>query len=198
MSETKDTTSRREFLLDSGRIAGVSTLAGMTLPHVHAAENNTIQLALVGAGGRGTGATENALGIKNGPIKLVAMADVFPQKLSDSHGRFRGRFASQTDVPQDRQFIGFDAYRKPIDCLKPGDVVILATPPPFRWVQFRYAIDKGLNVFMEKPLTVDGPTTRRMIALGEAAGRKHLKGGLGVMARHRRAPQQPLHRNAPG
>src|SRR5271169_3690566 len=143
MIETKDTTSRRAFLSDAGRIAGVSTLAGMTLPNVHAAENNTIQLALVGCGGRGTGATENALGIKNGPIKLVAMADVFPQKLSDSHGRLRGRFASQMDVPQERQFIGFDAYRKALDCLKPGDVAVLATPPAFRWVQFRYAIDKG-------------------------------------------------------
>ncbi len=113
MTETKDTTSRRAFLSDAGRIAGVSTLAGMALPHVHAAENNTIQLALVGCGGRGTGATENALGIKNGPIKLVAMADVFPQKLSDSHGKLRGRFAAQMDVPQERQFISFDAYRRP-------------------------------------------------------------------------------------
>src|ERR1022692_4218664 len=86
MIETKDSTSRRAFLGEAGRIAGVSTLAGMTLPHVHAAENNTIQLALVGCGGRGTGANEKALGIKKGPIKLVAMADVFPQKLSDSHG----------------------------------------------------------------------------------------------------------------
>src|SRR6266567_5370565 len=153
MSETKDTTSRRAFLCDTGRIAGASTLAGMTLPYVHAAENNTIQIALVGSGGRGTGATENALGIKNGPIKLVAMADVFPQKLSDSHGRLRGRFASQMDVPLERQFIGFDAFRKAMDCLKPGDVVVLATPPAFRWVHFRYAIDKGVNVFMEKPVS---------------------------------------------
>src|SRR5579862_4237022 len=111
MSETEDTKSRREFLSDAGRIAGASTLAGVTLPYVHAAEDNTIQIALVGACGRGTGATENALGIKNGPIKLVAMADVFPQKLSDSHGRLRGRFAAQMDVPMDRQFIGFDGYR---------------------------------------------------------------------------------------
>src|SRR5579863_1073912 len=189
MTETKDTTSRRTFLNDAGRIAGISTLAGMTLPHVHAAENNTIQLALVGCGGRGTGATENALGIKNGPIKLVAMADVFPQKLSDSHGRLRGRFASQMDVPQDRQFIGFDGYRAAMDCLKPGDVAILATPPAFRWVHFRYAIDKGLNVFMEKPAAVDGPTTRRMIALGEEAGRKTLKVAVGLMLRPCRARQ---------
>src|SRR5215471_1588459 len=194
MSETKDATSRRDFLKDSGRIAGVSTLAGITLPHVHAAENNTVQLALIGCGGRGTGAAENALGIKNGPIKLVAMADVFPQKLSDSHGRLRGKFASQMDVPQERQFIGFDGYRKAMDALKPGDVAILATPPAFRWVQFRYAIDKGLNIFMEKPVTVDGPTTRRMIALGEEAASKNLKVGVGLMVRHCRARQELLNR----
>src|SRR5262245_32252476 len=111
MNETKDATSRRTFLKDSGRIAGISTLAGMS-PQVHAAENNTIQLALVGCGGRGTGAVENALGLKNGPIKLAAMSDVFPQKLSDSHGRLRGRFPSQMDVPLERQFIGFDSYKK--------------------------------------------------------------------------------------
>ena len=151
MTETKDTTSRRAFLSDAGRIAGASTLAGLALPYMHAAEDHTIQLALIGCGGRGTGATENALGIQNGPIKLVAMADVFPQKLSDSHGSLRHRFASKMDVPQEREFIGFDAYRKAMDCLKPGDVAILATPPAFRCVHFRYAIDRGLNVFMEKP-----------------------------------------------
>ncbi len=81
-----------------------------------------------------------------------------------------------------------------MDCLKPGDVAILATPPAFRWVQFRYAIDRGLNVFMEKPVTVDGPTTRRMIALGEEAGRKNLKVGVGLMIRHCRARQELLNR----
>src|ERR1051325_4141002 len=139
MTEPKDTT-RRSFLKDSGGIAVISTLAGISLPYVHAAENNTVQLALVGCGGRGTGAAENALGIKNGPIRLVAMADVFSPKLSDSHGRLRGKFASQMDVPQERQFLGFDAYRTAMDSLKPGDVVILATPPAFRWAHFRYAI----------------------------------------------------------
>jgi len=194
MTEIKDATSRRTFLRDSGYVAGVSTLAGIALPPVHAAENNTIQLALVGCGGRGTGAAENALGLEKAPVRLVAMADVFPQKLSDSHGRLRGRFAPRMDVPQDRQFIGFDAFRKAMDCLKPGDVAILATPPAFRWVHFRYAIDKGLNVFMEKPVTVDGPTTRRMIALGEEAGRKNLKVGVGLMIRHCRARQELLSR----
>jgi predicted dehydrogenase len=194
MIDPKETTSRRAFLSGAGRIAGVSTLAGIALPHVHAAEDHTIQLALVGCGGRGTGALENALGIRNGPLKLVAMADVFASKLSDSHGKLRGHFASQMDVPPERQFIGFDGYRQAIDCLKPGDIAVLATPPAFRWVHFRYAIDKGVNVFMEKPVAVDGPTTRRMIALGEEAGRKNLKVGVGLMIRHCRARQELLNR----
>ncbi|HTT63965.1 MAG TPA: Gfo/Idh/MocA family oxidoreductase [Bryobacteraceae bacterium] len=189
-----DKTTRRHFLTDGGRLAAVSALAGVTLPHVHAAEDNTINLALVGCGGRGTEAAGNALSVQNGPIKLVAMADVFPSRLSDSHGRLRGKFASQMDVPEDRKFIGFDAYRKAMDCLKPGDVVILATPPAFRWVHFGYAIEKGLNTFMEKPVTVDGPTTQRMLKLAEESSRKNLKVGVGLMVRHCRARQELFNR----
>ena len=70
-------------------------------------------------------------------------------------------------MPQDRKFIAFDGYKKAMDCLKPGDIVILTTPPAFRWVHFTYAIEKGLNVFMEKPVTVDGPTSKRMLTLAE-------------------------------
>src|ERR1035441_10130976 len=168
-----NTTSRRRFLADGGRIAGASTLAGMTIPYVHAAGSDTIQLALVGCGGRGTGAAENALTVK-GPTKLVAMADVFPSKLADSHGKLRQKFPDQVDVSEDRKFIGFDGYRKALDCLKPGDVAIFATPPAFRWVHFSYAIDKGLNSFMEKPVTVDGPTTRRMDRKSTRLNSSHL------------------------
>ena len=87
-------------------------------------------------------------------------------------------------MPNDRKFIGFDAYKKAMDCLKPGDVAIFATPPAFRWVHFNYAIEKGLNVFMEKPVTVDGPTSRKMFALAEEADKKNLKVGVGLMCRH--------------
>src|SRR5450759_3754273 len=134
-------TSRRRFLTDSGRIAGVSTLAGMTIPYVHAAGNDTIQLALVGCGGRGTGAAENALGVQNGPIKLVAMADVFPSKLADSHGKLRPKFPTQVAVPEDRQCIGLAGCRTSLAFPKPGDVAIFATPRGFRWVHFSYDID---------------------------------------------------------
>src|SRR6202007_175536 len=92
--------------------------------------------------------------------------------------------AKQADVPEDKRFVGFEAYKNAMDCLKPGDVVILATPPAFRWVHFTYAISKGLNVFMEKPVTVDGPTTKKMLALGEESVKKNLKVGVGLMCRH--------------
>jgi len=179
MSETtKNTSSRREFLKNTGRITAASAVVAGAVPHVHAAENNTIQVALIGCGGRGTGAAANALSVKNGPIKLVAMADVFENKLKGSYDRLSKRSAEQVDVPDDRKFIGFDGYKKAMDCLKPGDVAVFATPPAFRWVHFTYAVEKGLNVFMEKPVTVDGPTTRRMLKLAEEATKKDLKVGV--------------------
>ena len=93
-------------------------------------------------------------------------------------------------MPAERQFVGFDAYQKAMDCLKPGDIAIFATPLAFRWVHFAYAIQKGLHVFMEKPLTADGPTSRRMLKLGEEAAAKNLKVGVGLMSRHSRALQE--------
>ena len=93
-------------------------------------------------------------------------------------------------MPQERQFVGFDGYQKAMDCLKPGDIAIFATPLAFRWVHFAYAIQKGLNVFMEKPVTADGPTSRRMLKLGEESVAKNLKVGVGLMSRHSRALEQ--------
>jgi predicted dehydrogenase len=191
---TNNGASRREFLSGATRVATVSALAGVALPHVHAAENNTLQVALVGCGGRGTGAAVNALSVTNGPMKLVAMADVVPKKLNDSYDKLKTQFAGQVDVPPDRRFLGFDAYRQAMDAMKPGDVVILATPPAFRWVQFTHAIDKGLHTFMEKPVTVDGPTTKRMLKLADAASQKNLKVAVGLMVRHCRARQELLDR----
>ena len=187
MSETsKSTTSRREFLKNTGRVVAASTLAGVIVPHVHAAENNTINVALIGCGGRGTGAVANALSTQGGPVKLVAMADVFPDRLKGAVRNLK-EFASQMDVPEDRKFIGFDAYKKAMDCLKTGDIAIFATPPVFRQVHFAYAIEKGLNVFMEKPLSVDGPGARRMFELAEESKKKNIKVAVGLMCRHCRA-----------
>lgn len=176
--------TRREAMKTTGKIAAASALAGVAIPQVHAAEDNTIQLALVGCGGRGTGAAVNALSTTKGPVKLVAMADVFPDRLDSSYEAVKNKFPDFVDVPEDRKFIGFDGYQKALDCLKPTDVAIFATPPAFRWVHFAYAIEKGLNVFMEKPTTVDGPTTRKMFDLADKSVAKNLKVGVGLMCRH--------------
>ena len=184
--------TRRELLQNTGRLAAASALASVAIPSVHAAGTDLIQVALVGCGGRGTGAAANALSSENGPIKLVAMADLLEEKLWKSFKNLHEdkAISGKLDVPIDRQFVGFEGYKNAMDCLKPGDVAIFATPPAFRWVHFTYAIEKGLNVFMEKPLTVDGPTSKRMFALGEAATKKNLKVGVGLMSRHSRAMQE--------
>ncbi|MCA9263257.1 MAG: Gfo/Idh/MocA family oxidoreductase [Planctomycetales bacterium] len=183
-STSPGTSSRRQFIQDTGRVAAASTLLAAAATPVHAAENNTLQLALVGCGGRGTGAAANALSVPDGNTKLVAMADVFERKLQNSYEGLKGQFEKQMDVPEDRKFIGFDGFQKAMDCLNPGDIVLLTTPPAFRWVQFTYAIEKGLNVFMEKPVTVDGPTSRKMFELAKTSAEKNLKVGVGLMCRH--------------
>jgi predicted dehydrogenase len=176
--------SRRDLLKNAGKIAAVSALTGVALPAVHAGENNTIKIALIGCGGRGTGAAINALASRNGPTQLVAMADVFQDRLSSSLQTINRGHQNRVDVPEGRRFVSFDGYRHAMDALRPGDVVILATPPAFRWVHFTYAIERRLNVFMEKPVTVDGPSTRRMFALADASERQNLKVGVGLMCRH--------------
>lgn len=190
MKLDKPVKSRREFLRTTGHAAAASALAGLIVPKVHAAGDDAIQVALVGCGGRGTGAAVNALETTGGPIKLVAMADVFEDRLQGSWEQLKKQCGDQVDVPKDRQFIGFDGYKKAIDCLKPGDVVIFATPPGFRWVHFGYAIEKGIHTFMEKPTTVDGPTTRKMLKLAEESEKRNLKVGVGLMWRHARARRE--------
>lgn len=192
-SRKSNQTSRREFLQAAGGIAAAATLPGFKLPPVHAQGSGLIRVALVGCGGRGSGAAVNALNTKaQGPIQLVAMADAYEDRLKGSHENLVKAVAGQMDVPAARQFLGFDGYKGAMDALKPGDVVILTTPPAFRWVHFQYAISKKLHVFMEKPVTVDGPTSRRMLDLAEQARAANLKVGVGLMSRHAR-PLQELH-----
>ena len=176
---------RRSFLKSSSAVIAASALAGINVPHVFAAEDNAIRVALIGCGGRGGGAAINALNATaTGPVKLVAMADVFEERVKAVHANITEAKKDQIDCPPDRQFVGFDGYAKAMDCLRKGDVAILTTPPAFRWVHFRAAIDRGLHVFMEKPLTVDGPSTRRMLALADESLDKNLKVGVGLMCRH--------------
>jgi predicted dehydrogenase len=199
--------SRREFIKTTGQFAAASALAGVALPRVHAAENNTIQLALIGCGGRGTGAVANAMsagglvlgddgGTKRaalsgagGPIKLIAMADLRPEKIDQSYTALTQTLSDYIDVPPERRFVGFDAYKHAIDCLRPGDVAMLTTHAAFRAPHLEYAVQKGVNVFMEKDFAADPGGIQRILRAGEAAEKKNLKVAAGLMCRHSSARQ---------
>ena len=183
--------TRRDLLKTTGQLAAAGAVAGLVLPqHLHAAGDDTMQMALVGCGGRGTGAAADALSVSSAPLKIVAMADVFDDKLKNSHRALQGQFGEKIAVPDEQKFIGFQGYKQAMDCLKPGDIAILATPPAFRWPMFAYAIERGLNVFMEKPVSVDGPTSRKMLELAKKADEKGLKVAVGLMCRHCHARQE--------
>ena len=205
MSETHPTSTRRQFLKTTTQLAAASALASVAVPHVHAGEDNTIRLALIGCGGRGCGAVGNAMsagglvlgketdskdaGVANGPVKLVAMADLRQDRLDKSHATLSNLLGDQIDVPSERRFRGFDAYRKAIDCLRPGDVAMLTTHAAFRVPHLAYAVEKGVNVFMEKDFAPDPGGVQQMVKLGEAAEKKNLKIAAGLMCRHSSARQ---------
>jgi len=175
--------SRRTFIKRSGlAMAGVASVSYLGSVG-YTAEDNTIKVALVGCGGRGTGAAENAL-LTKGPVKIFAMADVFKNRLDSSRQILKNKFGDKVDVSEDRCFVGFDGYKKAIDSIGKGGVVILATPPAFRPLHLEYAVDKGVHVFMEKSFAVDAPGIRRVLKAGERAKEKNLKIAGGLMSRH--------------
>ncbi|HYE98674.1 MAG TPA: Gfo/Idh/MocA family oxidoreductase [Planctomycetota bacterium] len=186
------TSSRRDFMKTAGGAAAASALTASVIPDVHARGRDEINVALIGCGGRGKGAAQDALQTQSqkGPIKLVALADLFPHRLKQAHDQIKDGFAAQMDVPEERKFVGLDAFKGAMDSLKKGDIAIFATPPAFRWVFLQYAIDKGLNTFLEKPVTVDGPTSKRMLELSKKVDEKNLKVGVGLMVRHCRGRQE--------
>ncbi|MHC4680469.1 MAG: Gfo/Idh/MocA family protein [Planctomycetota bacterium] len=186
--------SRREFLKLSGHLAVSSAVTGVAIPPCYAAEDSTIRLALVGCGGRGTGAVADAFSTSGGPVKLYAMADLFEQRLQNSLNNLNKGFQDRVDVPPERRFVGFDAYKRAIDCLQPGDVVLLTTHAAFRPLHFEYAVEKGINVFAEKSFATDAPAARRWLKAAEASERKNLKVAVGFMWRHSKARREVIQR----
>jgi predicted dehydrogenase len=122
------------------------------------------------------------------------MADAFEQRLAASLTNLKEKFAPQLEVPRERQFGGLDGFKKAIDCLDRGDLVILATPPAFRPLHLEYAVERGVHVFMEKSFGVDAPGVRRILRAGEAAKPKNLKIAGGLMWRHDRPRQEVIQR----
>ncbi len=175
--------SRREFLKTSAKAAAGAALASAIATRAHAGENHTLKLALIGCGGRGAGAVAQALSTP-GPTRLWALADFFGHRVQSTLNNLKPKFEKQLAVPPERQFTGLDGFKKAIDSLDKGDVVLLATPPAFRPIHLEYAVAKGLHVFMEKSFAVDAPGIRRVLQAGEAAARKNLKIAGGLMSRH--------------
>ncbi len=164
--------SRRGFLQSTAAAAAVTTLS--VTPAVHAAGGDTLKLALIGAGGRGTGAARNALEADPN-VKLVAVADVFEDRATGGLKIVKDAFPDKCAVTPDHVFAGFDAYKAAIDA---ADVVILATPPAFRPVHLAYAVEKGKHIFMEKPHATDVAGAKSVIASAKLAQQK----GLGLVS----------------
>lgn len=188
--KTISSISRRDFCKNAALAAGGGFLLS-SLPvgaSAYAAGSDTLKMALIGCGGRGSGAARQALTADKG-IKLVAMADVFRDRLDGSYRRLSERFADQLEVPEEHKFIGFDAYKKAISL---ADVVILATPAGFRPLHFEAAIGAGKHVFMEKPVATDVPGIRKVLETGEVAKQKNLNVVVGLQRHYQKSYRQVL------
>ena len=190
---SRDIPSRRDFLKTSAVVGG-GLMGGLSLARsAHAGSDDTIKIGLIGCGGRGSGAIKDALSTKHN-IKLVAMGDAFEDRLNGSLNNLQKEdgFKSKIDVPKDRQFVGFDAYKQ---VLAAGvDLVILATPPGFRPIHFAAAVEAGKHVFMEKPVAVDSPGVRAVLAAAHEAKKKNLGVGVGLQRRHQKGYIETIQR----
>ena len=179
--------TRRKFLGTSAVAAGAAALPTSISAQVEG--NSTLKLALVGCGGRGSGAANQNLTTQG--TKLVAMADVFEDRMNGALDSLTKRHADKVEVPDENKFIGFDAYLKAIEV---ADVVILATPPGFRPMMFKAAIDAGKHVFMEKPVCVDAAGYRMVMEAAKKADEKNLKVVVGLQRHYQKSYLETLDR----
>jgi predicted dehydrogenase len=184
MNDSQNQSNRRQFLGASAAAAiGTAALATSTniVNRAHAAGSDVLKIGLIGCGGRGTGAASQAL--KADPhVKLIAMGDAFEDRLGISLNSLKNMDPTKIDVPLERQFVGFDAYKKVID--SGVDVVLLATPPHFRPLHLEAAINAGKHVFAEKPVAVDGPGVRRVLEICRVAEKNNLSVVSGLCLRY--------------
>lgn len=177
-----DHTSRRQFLKTTAAVTGAALASHLT-PAVHAAGSDVLRVGLIGCGGRGTGAASQALQADEN-VKLHAMGDAFSDRLYTSLESLRNlpEVSAKIDVPTERQFVGFDAYKQVI--ASGVDVVLLTSPPGFRPLHFKAAIDAGKHVFAEKPVAVDAPGVHSVLKTAEEAKKKNLSVVSGLCIRY--------------
>lgn len=174
--------SRRDFVKTSGMAVGGMMLSSSLSAKAHIDGSDVIKVGLVGCGGRGTGAAVQALSTKQN-VQLVAMAEAFKDRLDESYENIKTELQNnevsldRLAVPEEHKFVGFDAYKKVIDLV---DVVILTTPPGFRPMHFDAAVKAGKQIFMEKPVAVDGPGIRQVLETAKLAKQKKLNVVVGL------------------
>ncbi len=176
-----DNQKRRTFLKNASLLA--ATTAVSSYPKMSSAyygNNDTIKVALIGCGGRGTGAAVQALSVKEN-VQLVAMADAFKDRLDSCYNSLISNkntsVKSRVNVAEENKFVGFEGYKK---AMALADVVLLATPPGFRPIHFEEAVNQGKHVFLEKPVATDAPGIRRVLKSAEESKKKNLKVVLGL------------------
>src|SRR5690349_1368240 len=179
-----ETQSRRDFVKQSSLLAGSLMMAPLASKagFFNSSVDDTIKVALIGCGGRGTGAAMQALLTKQN-VKLVAMADAFRDRLDECYKALtdenneEGNVKPKVAVTEATKFVGFDAYLKAIPL---ADVVILTTPPGFRPIHFAEAIKQGKHVFMEKPVATDPAGIKKVLETAQLAKTKKLNVVVGL------------------
>lgn len=184
MKRKVDKNNRRDFIKTSAILTGGALLSGLPLTGAYAAGSDTIKIALIGCGNRGTGAAFQALNTKHN-VKVVAMADAFGDKLDKAYKALFTKYgAEKIAVPDNKKFVGFDGYKH---AMEDADVVLLATPPGFRPIHFEEAVRQNKQVFMEKPVAVDSPGIRKVLAAAEEAKRKKLNVVVGLQRHYQKS-----------
>lgn len=185
------TNDRRTFIKTSAALAGGAVLSSLPFSSVYPAGDDVIKIAVVGCGGRGTGASFQALSTKHN-VRLVAMADAFRDQLDQSYASLSSKFGKEKlDVPEERKFVGFDAYKHAI---AEADVVLLTTPPGFRPIHFEEAVRQNKHVFLEKPVATDSNGVRKVLATAEEAKRKKLNVVAGLQRRYQNNYRETVQR----
>jgi predicted dehydrogenase len=193
-NKPKNGLTRRDFMKRTTLAAGGGLLFS-SLPvsaSAYAGANDTLNVAVVGCGGRGTGAANQALNADEG-VKIIALADAFRDRLDDCYNTLNEGWgeSGRLDIPEERKFTGFDAYKHAIEL---ADVVILATPPGFRPLHFEEAVNQGKHIFMEKPVAVDATGVRRILAAGRIAKQKKLNVIVGLQRHYQKNYLEALKR----
>ncbi len=184
--------SRRAFLKTSSAAAGAAILSSLAVPRgAHAAGSDVLRVGLIGCGGRGTGAAVNAMNADPN-AKIVALADAFEDRVQNCRTNLIKQKPAQVAIGDDHLFVGFDAYRQLID--SGVDVVLLCATPHFRPRHLKACVDAGKHVFCEKPVAVDAPGYRSVVASCEAAKEKGLNIVSGLCWRYHPAVTETMKR----